>query len=97
MVTFAASEDSYRQSGPAVGHRNSPKRHHYALKMSWFLVMAAIGAYLADGGFRKSEAKPFIYLVKRAQLLWKGNAYRMLGISGVIITVLGIIFHFTRG
>ena len=69
----------------------------YAERMSWFLVMAAIGAYLADGGFRQSEAKPFIYLVKRAQLMWKGNAHRMLGISGVIITVLGIIFHFTRG
>ena len=80
--------------GPGL---NSLGLHHYAVRMSWFLVMAAIGAYLADGGFRQSEAKPFIYLVKRAQLMWKGNAHRMLGISGVIITVLGIIFHFTRG
>ena len=71
--------------------------HYYAVRMSWLLVMAAIGVYLTDGGFRQSEAKPFIYPVKRAQLMSKGNAYRMLGISGVIITVLGIIFHFTRG
>jgi hypothetical protein len=63
--------------------------------MSWYLLMAAIGAYMADGGFRKSEAKPFIYLVARARLLWKDNAHRMLGISGVVITVLGIVFHFT--
>ena len=54
-------------------------------------------AYLADGGFRKSEAKPFIYVVYRARLMWKDNAHRMLGISGVIITVLGIFFHFTLG
>ena len=63
--------------------------------MSWYLLMAAIGAYMADGGFRNSEAKPFIYLVARAHLLWKDNAHRMLGISGVVITVLGIVFHFT--
>jgi hypothetical protein len=29
--------------------------------------------------------------------MWKDNAHRMLGISGVIITVLGIFFHFTLG
>jgi hypothetical protein len=65
--------------------------------MSWYLLMAAIGAYLADGGFRKSEAKPFIYLVYRARWMWKDNTHRMLGISGVIITILGIFFHFTLG
>jgi len=65
------------------------------LFMSWYLLIAAIGAYMADGGFRKSEAKPFSYLVARARLLWEDNAHRMLGISGVVIAVLGIIFHFT--
>ena len=63
--------------------------------MSWFLVMAAIGAYMADGGFRKSEAKPFIYLLARARFFWKERAHTMLGISDLVITVLGIVFHFT--
>ena len=63
--------------------------------MTWYLLMAAIGLYLADGGFRKSDAPPYKYLHARASLLWKDNAHRFLGIVGVVITVLGIVFHFT--
>lgn len=63
--------------------------------MSWYLLMAAIGAWMADGGFRKSDAKPFSFLVARAHILWKDRAHQFLGISGGVLVVVGIIFHFT--
>jgi hypothetical protein len=63
--------------------------------VSWYLLMAAIGAWMADGGFRRSDSKPFSYLVARARLVWKDRAHRFLGISGVIVMILGLVFHFT--
>jgi hypothetical protein len=62
--------------------------------VSWYLLMAAIGAWMADGGFRKSDAKPFLFLLARAQLLWKGRAHQFLGVSGVLIMLFGLILHF---
>jgi len=63
--------------------------------MTWYLLMAAIGLYMADGGFRKSDAPPYKYLHARASLLWKARAHTFLGVSGLIIAVLGVLFHFT--
>lgn len=63
--------------------------------MTWYLLMAAIGLYLADGGFRKSDAPPYKFLAARAEGIWKENAHRFLGIIGTVIAVLGIFCHFT--
>jgi len=57
--------------------------------MLWWIAMIAIGVWMAVGGFAKSNTAPFKYLVARATLLWKSRAHYFLGISGVIVALVG--------
>ncbi len=56
--------------------------------------MAAVGAFLADGGFRNSDAKPFVLLSSRASQIWGDRAPRFLGLIGLMIVIVGIALHF---
>ena len=60
--------------------------------MVWWIVMIAIGVWMAVGGFTQSSATPFKYLVARAELLWKSRAHNFLGISGVVVALVGAFF-----
>ena len=64
--------------------------------MSGYLVIAAIGAWLADGGLRKSDSKPIQFLVTQVQKVWKGNAHRSIGVFGLLLLVASVSLHFTR-
>gem|GEM_PF-306669 len=60
--------------------------------MVWWIVTIATGVWMAVGGFTRSSATPFKYLVARSELLWKSRAHKFLGISGVIVALLGAFF-----
>jgi|AntAceMinimDraft_5_1070358.scaffolds.fasta_scaffold08750_4 uncharacterized iron-regulated membrane protein len=64
--------------------------------MSWYLVFAAVGAWLADSGLRKSDSKPVVYLVTQVNKVWKGDAHRFIGIFGLVLVVVSISLHFAR-
>ncbi len=57
--------------------------------MLWWIAMIVIGVWMAVSGFAKSSATPFIFLVARAQLLWKSQAHGFLGVSGVGVALVG--------
>ena len=63
--------------------------------VSGYLVIAAIGAWLADGGLRVSDSKPIAFVVSQVQRLWKGNAHRFVGIVGLVLLVGSLALHFT--
>jgi hypothetical protein len=64
--------------------------------MSGYLIIAAIGAWLADGGLRKSDSKPIQFLVTQVQKVWKGNAHRFIGVFGLLLLIVSVSLHFTR-
>ena len=64
--------------------------------MSGYLVIAAIGAWLADGGLRKSDSKPIQFLVTQVQKVWKGNAHRFIGVFALLLLIVSVSLHFTR-
>jgi hypothetical protein len=57
--------------------------------MLWWILMIAIGVWMAISGFTKSDATPFKYLVARARLLWKSKAHGFLAISGIVVALVG--------
>jgi hypothetical protein len=58
--------------------------------MLWWVLMIAIGVWMAISGFTKSNATPFKYLVARAALLWKSHAHMFLAFAGVVVAVVGV-------
>ena len=54
--------------------------------------MIATGVWMAISGFKRSNATPFKYLVARAALFWKSKAHSLLGVSGIVIAVVGTFF-----
>lgn len=60
--------------------------------MVQWMLMVAIGLWMAVSGFTKSTAIPFKYLVARAQYIWKSKVYSFLAISGVLIAAIGVFF-----
>ena len=59
--------------------------------MLWWVLMIAIGVWMAISGFTKSNATPFKYLVARATLLWKSHAQMFLAFAGVVVAVVGVL------
>ena len=57
--------------------------------MLWWVVMIAIGLWMAVSGFAKSESTPFRYLVARAALMWRARAHSFLGIAGIVVALVG--------
>jgi hypothetical protein len=62
--------------------------------MDWYfaVLMIIIGVWMGYSGLTTSEFILFRLLRKRARLLWKGHADIFLGISGVIIALIGVIY-----
>jgi hypothetical protein len=58
--------------------------------MLWWVLMIAIGGWMAISGFTKSNATPFNYLVARAALLWKSHAHMFLALAGVVVATVGV-------
>jgi hypothetical protein len=49
-----------------------------------FWIGVAIGLYMIWGGATKASSKPYFWLHKRAELLWKSNAHGFLMFSGIV-------------
>jgi hypothetical protein len=62
--------------------------------MDWYfaVLMIIIGVWMGYSGLTTSEFILFRVLRKRARLLWKDHADIFLGISGVIIALIGVIY-----
>lgn len=57
-----------------------------------YILGMAIGAYMIWGATVKTDKKPYFWLHKRAEVLWKSKAHTFLSFSGGAVVGAMIFF-----
>lgn len=58
----------------------------------WGALMLLIGLFMLVSAYRKSNNLVYRLVHARAKLLWKENAHVFLMVSGLVISVLSLLF-----
>lgn len=57
----------------------------------WGILIATAGLFMFYGGSTKSDFPIYRFMVERSRSLWGANTHRFYQLSGVAVTVVGVL------
>jgi hypothetical protein len=66
------------------------------MKINWSIVMILVGLYMAISSITKSKFIIYKIIYARAKIMWKSKTHFFILVSGIIISVVGMLLYFNE-